>query len=45
VFNQFTTKVVKVAYTPVAEAFGIILELAGGSVSPTLEQLYTLGKV
>jgi hypothetical protein len=42
---QFTTKVVKVAYTPVAEAFGITIELAGGSVSPTLEQLYTLGKV
>lgn len=28
-----------------AEAFGITLEPAGGSVSPTLEQLYTLGKV
>lgn len=27
-----------------AEAFGITLEPAGGSVSPTLEQLYTLGK-
>jgi hypothetical protein len=28
-----------------AEAFGITLEPAGGSVSPNLEQLYTLGKV
>lgn len=28
-----------------AEAFGITLEPAGGSASPTLEQLYTLGKV
>ncbi len=27
------------------EAFGITLEPAGGSESPTLEQLYTLGKV
>lgn len=28
-----------------AQAFGITLEPAGGSSSPTLEQLYTLGKV
>lgn len=28
-----------------AEAFGITLEPAGGSPSPTLEQLYTLGEV
>ena len=28
-----------------AEAFGITLEPAGGSLTPTLEQLYTLGKV
>ena len=28
-----------------AEAFGITLEPAGGSKSPTMEQLYTLGKV
>jgi len=28
-----------------AEAFGITFEPAGGSISPTLEQLYTLGKV
>jgi anti-sigma-K factor RskA len=28
-----------------AEAFGITLEPKGGSVTPTMEQLYTLGKV
>lgn len=28
-----------------AEAFGITLEPAGGSITPTMEQLYTLGKV
>ncbi|WP_366183752.1 anti-sigma factor [Flavobacterium ovatum] len=28
-----------------AEAFGITLEPSGGSLSPTMEQLYTLGKV
>ncbi|WP_338038976.1 anti-sigma factor [Maribacter litopenaei] len=28
-----------------SEAFGITLEPAGGSESPTLEQLYTLGVV
>jgi anti-sigma-K factor RskA len=28
-----------------AEAFGITLEPDGGSSSPTLENLYTLGKV
>jgi anti-sigma-K factor RskA len=28
-----------------SEAFGITLEPAGGSISPTLEQLYTLGTV
>ena len=28
-----------------SEAFGITLEPAGGSESPTLEQLYTLGAV
>lgn len=28
-----------------AEAFGITLEPAGGSLTPTMEQLYTLGKV
>ena len=31
--------------TAEAEAFGITLEPAGGSITPTLEQLYALGKV
>ncbi len=46
--NNFTasnSKVFKVDKAEDAEAFGITLEPAGGSVSPTLEQLYTLGKV
>lgn len=48
VLDNFTadiTKVFKVDNAQDAEAFGITLEPAGGSVSPTLEQLYTLGKV
>jgi anti-sigma-K factor RskA len=46
--NNFTasnSKLFKVEKAEGAEAFGITLEPAGGSVSPTLEQLYTLGKV
>jgi anti-sigma-K factor RskA len=39
------TKVFKVENAENAEAFGITLEPAGGSKSPTMEQLYTLGKV
>ncbi len=35
----------KVDNTTDAEGFGITLEPAGGSAAPTLEQLYTLGKV
>ena len=35
----------RIEYVEGAEAFGITLEPAGGSASPTLEQLYTLGKV
>ncbi|MDI9258367.1 MULTISPECIES: anti-sigma factor [Flavobacterium] len=35
----------KVDHNAGAEAFGITLEPAGGSPSPTLEKLYTLGKV
>ncbi|HJS01004.1 MAG TPA: anti-sigma factor [Flavobacterium sp.] len=31
--------------TAEAQAFGITLEPAGGSLTPTMEQLYTLGKV
>jgi len=34
-----------VEYYEAAEGFGITLEPAGGSPTPTLEQLYTLGKV
>ena len=34
-----------VEYMEAAEGFGITLEPAGGSATPTLEKLYTLGKV
>ena len=44
-FTANNSKVFKVEKADGAEAFGITLEPAGGSVSPTLEQLYTLGKV
>jgi hypothetical protein len=44
-YAESTTKVIKVDNTNEAQAFGITLEPAGGSPSPTLEQLYTLGKV
>ncbi len=44
-FTAEETKVFKVANADGAEAFGITLEPAGGSASPTMEQLYTLGKV
>lgn len=44
-FNSDNTKVFAVNGTNDAEAFGITLEPAGGSKSPTLEKLYTLGKV
>ncbi|MCO6163741.1 anti-sigma factor domain-containing protein [Flavobacterium sp. NRK F7] len=44
-FASNSTKVFKVDKAEEAEAFGITLEPAGGSQSPTLEQLYTLGKV
>ena len=44
-FNANDTKVFAVDKTSGAEAFGITLEPAGGSASPTMEQLYTLGKV
>ena len=38
-------KLFAVNQTKNAEAFGITLEPAGGSKSPTMQQLYTLGKV
>lgn len=44
-FTADNSKVFKVDNAQDAEAFGITLEPAGGSVSPNLEQLYTLGKV
>ena len=40
-----TTGVFKVDNNDGAQAFGITLEPAGGSKQPTLDQLYTLGKV
>jgi len=39
------TAIHSVEYSEGAQAFGITLEPAGGSPTPTLEQLYTLGKV
>lgn len=39
------TRIFAVENASGAEAFGITLEPAGGSKSPTLDQLYTLGKV
>lgn len=44
-FTAQETRVFKVENADGAEAFGITLEPAGGSASPTMEQLYTLGKV
>jgi len=44
-FKDNKSKVFAVEKTGDAEAFGITLEPAGGSPSPTMEQLYTLGKV
>ncbi|WP_395066849.1 anti-sigma factor domain-containing protein [Flavobacterium sp.] len=44
-FKGNNEKLFAVSGTTGAEAFGITLEPAGGSKSPTMEQLYTLGKV
>lgn len=44
-FKGNSQKIFAVSGTSGAEAFGITLEPAGGSASPTMEQLYTLGKV
>ncbi len=44
-FKANDPKLFAVSGTSDAEAFGITLEPAGGSASPTMEQLYTLGKV
>lgn len=44
-FTDNNSKLFRVAQAPTVEAFGITLEPAGGSKTPTLEKLYTLGKV
>jgi anti-sigma-K factor RskA len=44
-FSANKEKIFAVEKTTDAEAFGITLEPAGGSKGPTMEQLYTLGKV
>jgi anti-sigma-K factor RskA len=44
-FDTNDQKLFAVSDTGYAEAFGITLEPEGGSLSPTMEQLYTLGKV
>jgi hypothetical protein len=44
-FSSKENKIFKVDNTEGAEAFGITLEPAGGSPTPNLEQLYTLGTV
>ena len=42
-FTSDDNKIFSIENTNQSEAFGITLEPEGGSVSPTLEQLYTLG--
>lgn len=44
-FTADNHKIFAVSNTSGAEGFGITLEPAGGSASPTMEQLYALGKV
>jgi anti-sigma-K factor RskA len=44
-FDVNEQKLFAVSNADEAEAFGITLEPAGGSLTPTMEQLYTLGKV
>ena len=44
-FDKNDQRFFAVSNTGDAQAFGITLEPAGGSLSPTMEQLYTLGKV
>ena len=44
-FKANSQKMFAVSQTYSAEAFGITLEPEGGSPTPTMEQLYTLGKV
>ncbi|WP_422106809.1 anti-sigma factor [Winogradskyella sp.] len=44
-FNTDDNKIFAIANTNESQAFGITLEPEGGSESPTMEQLYTLGVV
>jgi hypothetical protein len=44
-FTDNDSKIFAVANTNGAQGFGITLEPKGGSPTPTMEQLYTLGKV
>ena len=44
-FNTDENKIFSIANANESEAFGITLEPEGGSTSPTMEQLYTLGVV
>lgn len=44
-FNTDDNKIFSIANANKSEAFGITLEPEGGSTSPTMEQLYTLGVV
>ena len=44
-FNKDENKIFAIANANESEAFGITLEPEGGSESPTMEQLYTLGVV
>lgn len=44
-FAEDNNSIFAVSNTGDAEAFGITLEPTGGSATPTMEQLYTLGKV
>ncbi|NVJ87862.1 MAG: anti-sigma factor [Flavobacteriaceae bacterium] len=44
-FTVDTNKIFTISNTNSSEAFGITLEPEGGSKTPTLEQLYTLGAI
>ncbi|MEO1030542.1 MAG: anti-sigma factor [Bacteroidota bacterium] len=44
-FNTDDNKIFTIANTNESQAFGITLEPEGGSATPTMEQLYTLGVV
>ena len=44
-FNKDETKIFEITNENESQAFGITLEPEGGSETPTMEQLYTLGVV